>query len=306
MAYTLADVSTFCTQHGYVGTSAAAATQLDTWINDSIQRLASARDWPCYQKPYNLQLTAPYSTGTVTTTNDPTVTGSGTTFVAAHAGQEFYDASDSSRLYMIDTFTDTTHFELTQSYIGTEAAAQTYEIRYVRVTLPTDWDRPTGAMWMENGTELSYETVSLNEWQGLRMANRGKTSVPTHIAYDKGGPGQDSQHYAYVHPAPSAAKLLRGTYQMTPVTATASVIPDWPEKYLYLLHKLLRIELSTQDSKGGYGIETVEMQRLIEEAFQRDVQQRGPYKIRPQGGHGVIRDAHAVLSRITITGDRSS
>lgn len=306
MSYTLADVSTFLAQHGYVGSTAAAATQLDAFINDMIQRLASARDWPCYRKAYNLQLTAPYSTGTVTTTNDPTVDGDSTVWVAAMAGQEFYDASDSSRLYQIATFTSTTALELAQSYIGTEAAGQSYEIRYVRVTLPTDWDRPTGAMWLENGTELSYETVSLNEWQGLRMANRGKTSVPTHIAYDKGGPGQDSQHYAYVHPAPSAAKLLRGTYQATPVTATALVIPDWPEKYLYLLHKLLRIELSTQDSKGGYGIETVEMQRLIEEAFQRDVQDKGPYQIRPRGGRGVIQDAYAVQSRIVITGDRSS
>ena len=306
MSYTLANLATFATQHGYRGTTADAATQLDAWINDMIQRLASARDWPCYQKPYHIQLTAPYSTGTVTTTNDPTVDGDSTTWVAAMAGQEFYDASDSGRLYQIATFTSTTALELAQSYIGTEAAAQSYEIRYVRVTLPTDWDRPTGAMWLESGTELSYETVSLSEWQGLRLTNQGKTSVPTHIAYDKGGPGQDSQHYAYVHPAPSAAKLLRGTYQATPVTATSSVAPDWPEKYLYLLHKLLRIELSTQDSKGGYGIETGEMQRLIEEAFQRDVQHSGPYRILPARERGVIDEAHALGSRINIVGDRSS
>ena len=306
MAYTLSDVSVFCQQHGYVGTTAAAATQLDTFINNMIQRLASARDWPCYQKPYHLQLTAPYSDGTVTTTNDPTVDGDSTTWVAAMAGQEFYDASDSSRLYQIATFTSTTELELAQSYIGTEAAAQSYEIRYVRVTLPSDFDRPSGAMWLETGTELSYETVSVNDWQGLRLAFRGTSSVPTHIAYYKGGPGQASSHYAFVHPAPSAAKLLRGTYQATPVTASSTVIPDWPEKYLYLLHKLLRMELSTQDGKGGYAIESAEMQSLIEEAFQRDVQREGPYRIRPLGGRGVIQDAIAVQSTIKIVGDRDS
>ena len=105
----------------------------------------------------------------------------------------------------------------------------------------------------------------------------------------------------YVHPAPSAARILRGTYQVAPVTATALVAPDWPEKYLYLLHKLLRAEVSIQDGKAGYGIEQGEMQALIEEAYQRDVQNRGPYAVHPGGrGRGVIEEATAIQSRFTV------
>ena len=155
MAYTLADLVTFCQRHGYGDQSDDGTTQLEAWINDMIQRLASARDWPCYRKSYYLALTAPYTTGTVTLAADPTITGSGTTWLADMAGQEFYTSTDPTRLYQLLTFTGTTFMELEQSYIGTTGSGKTYEIRYIRYDMPTGFDHPVGPLWDQSGNEVS-------------------------------------------------------------------------------------------------------------------------------------------------------
>jgi len=300
VAYTLADLRGYGAQHGWTDVSAEGIVAFDAWANDMIQRLASARNWPSYRKSYYLGLTAPYSTGTVTTTNDPTLTGDSTTWVAGMAGQEFFDAADSVRVYQIAEFTTITALELTQSYIGTEAAGQSYEIRYVRLAMPPDFDRPSGAMYDQSGRELTFQRVSLGEWHALRMMNRGKTSIPTHIAWDSGGPGQASSKYAYVHPAPSAARIIRGTYQATPVTATASVDPDWPLKFRYLLHKLLRKEVAVADGGGGGTLETEEFQLLLDEAYQRDVQTSGPFEIKQGARASALVQADIFKSQINI------
>lgn len=69
-----------------------------------------------------------YTTGTVgVTNNDETVTGAGTTFTKYMAGRWFQTTTDSF-WYRINTFTDTTHFELETSFQGLTDTGQTYTI----------------------------------------------------------------------------------------------------------------------------------------------------------------------------------
>jgi hypothetical protein len=68
-----------------------------------------------------------YTTGTVTTTADPTVTGSGTSWTSGM--KDFYfQVEGDTRKYVISSITDTTHLELTESYAGTPAAGSSYYI----------------------------------------------------------------------------------------------------------------------------------------------------------------------------------
>ena len=302
-SYSTANLQTYIQNHG--ASNVDAADQL-LFINNCIQQLAAMREWPTYRTPLNINLIAPFDTGTVTlaasTTVDDLSTGdwSGETEMAR---QEFYTSEDSSRVYTIASVTDADTLVLDSAYIGDTGSTKTYEIRYVSYPLPSAFDHITGPLWLQGGLELMADVVSPGELRGMRLSNVGTATLPTHIAFDKGGAGQASTHNLLVHPAPSATAIIRGYYQARPVTATALVDPDWPERYLGLLHELLRINISTADSGRGGSLEYAKFEQRVEEAYQRDVQRKVPYKIRPRGGRGVIQDAQALLSRITITGD---
>lgn len=94
--------------------------------------------WPIPQAVYTITLnytlrdrnlvTADYTTGTVTVTNNSqTLTGSGTTFTTAMIGRWF--ATDNDRYwYRISGYTSATVLTLETSFEGTTGASQTYRI----------------------------------------------------------------------------------------------------------------------------------------------------------------------------------
>ena len=134
----------------------------------------------------------------------------------------------------------------------------------------------------------------------MRPCARGSASIPTHLCYDAGGPGQASSQSILVHPAPNSARLLRGAYQARPATATADVVPDWPERLRYILHAMLRKEIVSQDGGRGNYNEDAELERMVEAAYQSEIQNRGPFAIRPGGGKSIFQWAADSMARINL------
>jgi len=75
---------------------------------------------------------ADYTTGTISTTlSDETVTGAGTTFTSAMAGRYINLTSGDGLWYEIESFTDTTHLELTDKYEGATVSGSDFIIGQV-------------------------------------------------------------------------------------------------------------------------------------------------------------------------------
>lgn len=282
MAYTLTSLVEYVQRHGWRGALTPDNTQIKSWINDCISRLVSMRDWPTYRKGMYVSLKAPYTTGTVALTNDSTaVAGTDTVWTSGMVGQEFYVGADSNRVYRITSVTDGTNLVIDPAYMGATTASTTYSIRTIRYAMASDFDRPRGGVYDEYGREVSVAEVDLSAYEQLRLQDHMTSSLPVAMAWDSGGPGQASTRYLFVHPAPSQAVMLRGSYQARPVVATDSVAPDWPERYLYLLHEMLRTELAMQKNRGGNPVLIQKFEQMVDDAFRRDTQRTGPVTIIP-------------------------
>lgn len=80
----------------------------------------------------------PYSTGTVTVTqNSTSVTGSGTTWTSAHIGQQFI-VGGQAPFYTISAVPSATSLTLDRVYGGTSGAGLTYTIVQVYLVAPSD------------------------------------------------------------------------------------------------------------------------------------------------------------------------
>jgi hypothetical protein len=283
MGYTLADLATYCGRHGWTDQTTDGVVQLKAWINDMIQLLASAREWPFYRKIGYLNLKAPYSTGMVTVTNaSAAVTGSGTAWsTTGDVGQEFVATEDANRVYQTAAVASTTALTLEQAYLGAGGAGKAYELRYVRYAAAADLDYALAFYLEQDGRELGYGRMGLDAWHQARMVHRATAAWPTDVVYH--GTNVDGTGYFYIHPAPAEAKGIRYSYYQKPVLATDSVAPDWPERFRYLLHTLLRTEVATKGRDGTTALELGWFQNLVEAAWLRSQDQRGPVSITPPG-----------------------
>ena len=123
-------------------------------IKDAVQMgldRMTAIDLPYLMTEGFITTAAPYTTGTVTVTNNSkTVTGSGTTFTAAMVGRKIRVASENA-YYRITAFVSTTEVTLEVVYQGTTASAQTYSIYKDEYKLPADLDTYKVLRQIENG-----------------------------------------------------------------------------------------------------------------------------------------------------------
>jgi hypothetical protein len=287
VAYTLANLVTYCQKNGWRDQTADGTTQLKAWINDVIRLLATARDWPFFRKPYDFGLTAPYTTGTVALTNgSATVTGTGTTWVAGMVGQEFYCSGlDSDRVYRISARNSNTEIEISPSFLGTTGSGETYTINYVRYTGPTDFDRG-GAFYDQTGREMRYNAMTLEEFYRRRQVHRTTVAWPTDIVVDQeNAAGGTVTTYFYVADAPSTARMVRTTYYRNPATTDDNNHPDWPERYRYLLHKALKVEMASGDkaSPGLAALADGQLQRDLDAVYRRVVTSSKVIPIRTGG-----------------------
>ena len=255
MATALSSLVTYCQKNGWLDATVAGVLQCKIFIDTTIQLLGLSRRWPFYQKEAWLNLTAPYSTGTVAiTAASTTVTGTTTTFAAGMAGQEFYTAEDAGRVYRIATYTSAAVVVLASAYLGDAITGKTYEIRYVRYAAPTDWGQE-GAFFFEDGRELNYAAMTLDEFLQARVRHRATSAYPQNIFHQV----LSGTDYFFVHPAPSAAKQLTYNYWKRPDSLSGTTYADanttdWPDQYLGLLHAILKERMATDNSDAGLAV----------------------------------------------------
>lgn len=129
-------------------TNSTTRTEIATAVRISAQRAQSkfslSRPWGFqeqYQDRVYIPLSAPYSTGTVSVTQDSkTITGSGTTWTKDMEGS-FFQLTDQA-WYEIREFTSTTSMELAIPYQGDDDTGETYRIAKRFYRLPLNFLRP--------------------------------------------------------------------------------------------------------------------------------------------------------------------
>ena len=282
MATTLANLATYCSAHGWLDETVGGVAQLKLWIDDTVQLLGMSRRWPFYQKEAWLNLTAPYSTGTVDLVEASTEIAAGDTtavFATTVAGQEFYTAEDAGRIYRIASRTDAATMVLSSAYLGDDGSGKTYEIRYIRYSAPTDWGQE-GAFFFEDGRELSYAAMTLDEFLQKRIRHRATSAHPQFIFHQV----LAGTHYFFVHPPPSAAKQLTYNYWMRPTALSADATEtDWPDQFRGLLHAILRERMSVDDADAGLAaFHSRKVQEWIDTAY-RSLGSHGPIPINLPG-----------------------
>ena len=90
-----------------------------------------------------------YSTGTVTTTTDPTVEGSSTVWTDGMKGMYFQIEGD-ARIYIIESVTDADTLELTETFEGATGAGKSYYIYGEDSILYYSYISPTGVVYPES------------------------------------------------------------------------------------------------------------------------------------------------------------
>ena len=282
MATTLANLATYCQKTGWLDQTTAGTAQLYLWISDTIQLLGMSRRWPFYEREAWLNLTAPYSTGTVDLTNADTEVAAGdttVTFATTVAGQEFYTSEDSGHVYRIASRTDASTIVLSSDYLGDDASGKTYEIRYIRYAAPTDWGQE-GAFFFEDGRELNYAAITLDEFLQKRLMHRATAGSPQFLFHQS----LEGTHYFFVHPPPSEATQITYNYWQRPDTLTNGTdTTDWPDQYRGLLHAILRERLSTDNADAGLAVfHDRKVQEWIDVVFS-SLGTHGPIPIRLPG-----------------------
>ena len=281
MATALSSLVTYCSKNGWLDATTAGVLQCKIFIDTTIQLLGLARRWSFFEKEAWLNLTAPYSTGTVDLTEASTTVATGDTtavFATTTAGQEFYTTEDGGRIYRIATRTDEDTLVLSSAYLGDTATGKTYEIRYVRYSAPTDWGQP-GAFFFEDGRELSYSAMTVEEFLQKRLMHRATSACPQAILRAQLA-GTD---YFFVHPPPSAAKQVTYNYWKRPDSLSGTSYADanttdWPDRYLGLLHAVLKERMATDNSDAGLA---VFYSRKVQEWIDVVYRAEGPYKPLP-------------------------
>lgn len=276
MATALSSLVTYCQKNGWLDQTTAGVLQCKIFIDTTIQLLGLCRRWKFFEKEAWLNLTAPYTTGTVAMTIASTgLVGTGTTWAEGMAGQEYYTAEDSGRIYRITTFTDTTHLTLASAYLGSTASGKTYSIRYVRYAAPTDWGQE-GAFFFQDGREINWSVMTLDEFLKKRMMHRATSAYPTDILFAEIA----GTKYFFIHPPPSAAKQVTYNYWKAPDSLSGTSYADanttdWPDRYLGLLHAVLKERMATDDSDAGLA---VFYSRKVQDWIDAVFRGQGPYK----------------------------
>jgi hypothetical protein len=288
---TLGGLKTYCRTNGWLDETDGGLTQLGAYINDTINQLAREFAWPWYRKPAYFNTKGPYSTGTVDLTSESTtVTGAGSAdFDSGMVDQEFYCGSDGGRVYQISAVAASAEtLTLASAYLGDTESGATYSIRYIKYSLPDDFDRAS-VFRLEDERDLD-SSMTLEEWQADRMAHRGTTSTPTRLCVQTA-----TNAGFYVSPAPSSAKQVRYVYQAKPAWMSSdSEVCDWPTTYRYLLHATLVKRMAEDDADVSLLLaRDREFARLLHRAFEAARPTQAPLRINLGNRTAVSPEAYA-------------
>lgn len=142
-------------------------TRIQRYINLAHSDVAKARNWPELIRRDMVQLTAPYTTGTVTTDGTTGVTGSGTAWsTAAVAGRKFA-LGYRSPFYEIASVGGETSITLADAYRAANVSGSTYVIYEDRVAMPSGCNKVL-ALWLHDDDRripLTHRTdLDLHGW----------------------------------------------------------------------------------------------------------------------------------------------
>jgi hypothetical protein len=259
MSVTLNDLENFCLRSGWTDSSERGLLSLVIRINATLRHLCRLRNWYKYQKLGSLQTVVPYTTGTVTVTlTSATVTASGTAWVAAMVGQEFYGPD--ARTYTILTVDSPTQLTLEENYLGaTVASGGAYGIRYIRYAVPSNFDR-AGQMKNRAGGNIA-NGQDLGEWLHRRRNSPTTTTFPSRCWV--------TEEYFYFDPAPSQADQITYPYQVLPADLQANAAAtDWPDKLMWLLYAALgRTAKAQTEAEAQVFLELPEFRELAADAW---------------------------------------
>jgi hypothetical protein len=179
-------------------------TTIGNFINKRYQQLLKAWQWSFLKGYANLQLVAPYSTGTVSVTNSSTtVTGSGTSWTSAMAGRHFRLGS-AIPFYKISAVVSATEITLASAYGGDTATGQTYEIFQHIYSLASDVREISKIVYDLALIEKSVEWIERND------PYRSISGTP--LFYADRGIDASGYRQVEIHPYPSDDYVLRCSY----------------------------------------------------------------------------------------------
>lgn len=219
---------------GNVGT--AANTMIASAINDGLGMVARAFKWSWLQSDGDLIFNEPYSTGTLTlTNNDATVTLSGGTFPtwAANGGKLLINGI----YYRIATRTSGTEVEMT-----TEWAEATTTSSYVmyrdEYSLPTDC-MIFGKVFPGTGWGWKPDPVSFSSLREYQARNNFNSPLPGLFAIQNGK--------IIVWPAPSTTRNWPCIYYRLPATLVNDTDEaDWDPLQIEVLQRAIDYQLAVR------------------------------------------------------------
>lgn len=186
-------------------------------VNSAYSRALARETWSGLRKQSEFVIPAPYTTGTVTVTqNSTTVTGAGTAWTSALVNHQFFLAG--APFYTVGTVTSTTTLELDRVYAGATASGQTYSIQYLYLRCPSDFESFTSVVdYTENWRLwLDITQEKLNAWDAQRTESGSPWILaPAPRASD------DTVRYE-IWPRPSAARQLSFWYTKKPALLNAN------------------------------------------------------------------------------------
>lgn len=195
-----------------------------TFVNNRHKEILAFRSWPFLQSTFTLNLVAPYSTGTITGTNGSvTVTGTGTSFVAGHAGWILAPTAG-NEWYEVLSVPNGTTLTLKTPIATDNFTNVSYWLYQLRYAMPTDFRVPTTGV-------VNFWTVPPLDFVGMRTIMKRLTQLyfdyPREMSLDYNG--TTTPQMVFYPPAVKAA-MIKGIYIRSvadlAADADAIVIPE--------------------------------------------------------------------------------
>lgn len=195
------------------------------FVNTAYFRALGFSQWSQLRQNREFFYPDPYSTGTVSISQDSTiVTGAGTAFTAAMAGRQLI-VNGQAPFLDISSVDSATQLTLTRAWVDDSVAASTYSINTVYVPMPTDFlslgiVRDLALNWKLR-TNISQE--QLDTWDSKR------TTSGTGWVFASTPPLADGTVRYELWPRPGASKVFAYTYNRRPaLLSAAGDIPMYP------------------------------------------------------------------------------
>lgn len=271
MSITVSEVKTYLTDRLQGKTGTLESAVLERAMLHGVRMLAQHYQWSFLRKTTQLVTVAEYTTGYVDLGHgDSAVVGSGTTFVAAHAGQVLVP-NNQSRAYVIETYNSATSLTLESVYISdtaVDADGVAYSIYYRDVTLPSDF-RDVEAAYLSGDGTPDYLNQARDSEVEQGWALRAGGGTPRFFTVIRTVASGVDTFKLRLYPAPDTAKALSLVYHRWPtepdVTSEVAIF-EWPDKYRDALFAACFLAASRDVFVEMRGIAQTEYRQAVEMA----------------------------------------